>query len=893
MTAPTPPSTTGRPAADRPGTVSPGAVSPGGGEPGGGESRYREPGGGEPRYGEPGAVSPGTVSPGAVSPGTVSPGTVSPGMVSPGAVSPGTVSPGAVSPGTVNPGASAGATMLDELLAQGHLADIDRHFATLMAELDGGGGPELALAAALASAWARDGHACIALHEVAGREWPRAGAPRLPDLDAWIGVLAASPVVAGPADAARRPLVLDGRNRLYLERLWSAERTVAADLRRLADGTARAPDAEFGAAGTESTPGTEFGAAGTGSTPGVEFGAAGTGSTPGPEFGAAGTESTPGPEFGAAGTESTPGAEFGAAGTESTPGAEFGAAGTGSTPGAEFGAAGTESTLDAEFGAAGTESTLDAEFGAAGMESTPGAEFGAAGTESTLGAEFGAAGMESTPGAEIGTDDAESSSGTESVQGAGADAERDGHRIAAGGASGLTERPAGLEAALDRLFPDAVSGDRARIAARTAVCRRLCVVSGGPGTGKTTTAAAIVALLIELRLAAPGRIALAAPTGKAAARLQEAVRGRHRDLVSRVPALEGYEAHATTVHRWLFSRARSRRPVDALVLDEGSMVDLTLMAKVLAALPDGARLVMLGDASQLASVQPGAVFADVCRAGTDAGTSPLAPCVVELVHNWRFDAAGGIGRLAGAVVRGDAAAAVAALQDPSDDATELRSLADAGRFERLATTLADGRFAPALEAAQAMRGPGEGIGPLSSFRVLCAHRVGAFGAERFNQSVERRLRALGLVPAHDAFYPGRPILVTRNDPRTGLSNGDTGIVLRDADGRIQVWFPELEDAEGRPRLVSPARLPPHESFFAVTVHRAQGSEYDEIAVVPGPAESRVATRELLYTAVTRARRRVVVYGTAQSVGAAVERGTQRSSGLRDALVKPALATWTP
>ena len=850
----------------------------------------------------PGAVSPGTVSPGAVSPGMVSPGAVSPGTVSPGAVSPGTVSPGAVSPGTVNPGASAGATMLDELLAQGHLADIDRHFATLMAELDGGGGPELALAAALASAWARDGHACIALHEVAGREWPRAGAPRLPDLDAWIGALAASPVVAGPADAARRPLVLDGRNRLYLERLWSAERTVAADLRRLADGTARAPDAEFGAAGTESTlgaefgaagtestPGVECGAAGTGSTPGPEFGAAGTGSTPGVEFGAAGTGSTPGAEFGAAGTGSTPGAEFGAAGTGSTPGAEFGAAGTGSTPGAEFGAAGTESTLGAEFGAAGTGSTPGAEFGAAGTGSTPGAEFGAAGTGSTLGAEFGAAGMESPPSLEIGTDDAESSSGTESVQGAGADAdaERDGHRIAAGGASGLTERPAGLEAALDRLFPGAVSGDRARIAARIAVCRRLCVVSGGPGTGKTTIAAAIVALLIELRLAAPGRIALAAPTGKAAARLQEAVRGRHRDLVSRIPALEGYEAHATTVHRWLFSRARSRRPVDALVLDEGSMVDLTLMAKVLAALPDGARLVMLGDASQLASVQPGAVFADVCRAGTDAGTSPLAPCVVELVHNWRFDAAGGIGRLAGAVVRGDAAAAVAALQDPSDDATELRSLADAGRFERLATTLADGRFAPALEAAQAMRGPGEGIGPLSSFRVLCAHRVGAFGAERFNQSVERRLRALGLVPAHDAFYPGRPILVTRNDPRTGLSNGDTGIVLRDADGRIQVWFPELEDAEGRPRLVSPARLPPHESFFAVTVHRAQGSEYDEIAVVPGPAESRVATRELLYTAVTRARRRVVVYGTAQSVGAAVERATERSSGLRDALVKPA------
>ena len=642
--------------------------------------------------------------------------------------------------GDVNPGAAAGATMLDDLHEQGHLADIDRHFAALVAGLDGGGGPELPLAAALASAWARDGHACIALPEVAGRDWPRAGGPRLPDLEAWIGALAASPIVAGPGDAERRPLVLDDRGRLYLERLWTAQRTVAAGLLRLAGGR---------------------------------------------------------------------------------------------------------------------QSLQCAEPDAHDVESTPGAIPVADGTESAPGAGPGAHGPAEPGGHRPGTDPASA--------------------------------PAGLEAALDRLFPGTASGDRARTAARTAVTHRLCVVSGGPGTGKTTIAAAIVALLIELRLAAPGRIALAAPTGKAAARLQEAVRGRHRDLVPRVPALEGYEAHATTVHRWLFSRARNRSPVDALILDEGSMVDLTLMAKVLAVLPDGTRLVVLGDASQLASVQPGAVFADVCRAGIGAGTSPLAPCVVELVHNWRFDEAGGIGRLAGAVVRGDATAAVTALQDPSDDATELRPLADAERFERLATTLADERFAPALEAVQAMRGSGGGTGPLASFRVLCAHRIGAFGAERFNQSVERRLRALGLVPAHDAFYPGRPILVTRNDPRTGLSNGDTGLALRDADGRVQVWFPELEDAEGRPRLVSPARLPPHESFFAVTVHRAQGSEYEEVAVVLGPAESRVATRELLYTAVTRARRRVVVYGTEESVTAAVERGTERSSGLRDGLVRPAQA----
>ena len=144
---------------------------------------------------------------------------------------------------------------------------------------------------------------------------------------------------------------------------------------------------------------------------------------------------------------------------------------------------------------------------------------------------------------------------------------------------------------------------------------------------------------------------------------------------------------------------------------------------------------------------------------------------------------------------------------------------------------------------------------------------------------------MGLVPGDDTFYPGRPVLVTRNDPRTGLSNGDTGIVLRDPSGATRVWFPELEDAGGAPRILAPARLPPHESFFAVTVHRAQGSEYDEVAVVLGPPDSRIATRELLYTAITRARRRVVLYGSEESVATAAGRAIERFSGLRDALVR--------
>ena len=603
------------------------------------------------------------------------------------------------------PRSNAAGDALAALREQGHLDDIDLHLAALIVRLDGRDGPELPLAAALASAWTRNGHACIGLPGVAGRTWPGMDGVPLPALERWVEALLDSPVVAGPADPKECPLILDEWSRLYLQRLWTAEQAVATGLRRLAG----------------------------------------------------------------------------------------------------------------------------------------------------------------VPAAE----------------------------------------PPGLVAALRRFFPDTAPGDPALAAARTAAARRVCVVSGGPGTGKTTIAAAIVALLVELGLAAPDRIVLVAPTGKAAARLQEAVRGRHRELAAVAPALEGYEVEATTVHRWLLRRGQAGRrdlPVDALILDEGSMVDLTLMAKVLAMLPDRARLVLLGDASQLASVQPGAVFADVCRAGADAGdsqsddsagtartlvraSSPLAPCVVQLLRNWRFDATGGIGRLAAAVVQGDASGAIAALDDPADDAIELRPMPDAVRFERLAIEFAQERFAPAVRAYRQSHEPGEGSGPLSPFRVLCAHRTGTFGSERFNHSVERRLRDMGLVPGDDAFYPGRPILVTRNDPRTGLSNGDTGVALRDASGRTRIRFPGLEDSNGAPRTLAPARLPPHESFFAVTVHRAQGSEYDEVAVVLGPPDSRIATRELLYTAITRARRRVVLYGSRECITSAVGRAVERSSGLRDALVR--------
>ena len=425
------------------------------------------------------------------------------------------------------------------------------------------------------------------------------------------------------------------------------------------------------------------------------------------------------------------------------------------------------------------------------------------------------------------------------------------------------------DAELARLFPNSEDREAAQ-AARIAANRRLCIVTGGPGTGKTTLAASIVALLVGTGLAAPRRVALAAPTGRAAARLQESVAARLGALAPNVPA-----PTATTLHRLLLGDAV--RSVDALLVDECSMVDLALATRLLTALPDAARLVLLGDAAQLASVQPGAVFSDLCSAGASS-RSPLAQCVTRLTRSHRFDATGGIGRLGAAILSGDPAAAASALADAADEQTELHPFADPDEFDRMAEHYASEWCLPVMRVLRETKQPTT-CAPFPTRRVLCAHRRGPFGATRFNRVVERRLRQLLPGAGNDHFYEGRPVIVTRNDRQTSLANGDTGVVVRDETGARTVWFPDLTTPDGGSVLVSPARLPEHESFFALTVHRAQGSEYDEVAFVPGPSDSPVNTRELFYTAITRARRKVIVHATEADIRACVSRATARTSGL--------------
>jgi exodeoxyribonuclease V alpha subunit len=468
-----------------------------------------------------------------------------------------------------------------------------------------------------------------------------------------------------------------------------------------------------------------------------------------------------------------------------------------------------------------------------------------------------------------------------------------------------------LASLLNKLFPPEPGAglNRQKLAAFTAVTRRFSVICGGPGTGKTTTVAKILALLIGLA-PAPLRIALAAPTGKAADRVQQAISAAIQGLACDAAVKEALPREASTLHRLLGispDEARARfdeknpLPFDVVVVDEASMVDLPLMAKLVRAFPPHARLLLLGDKDQLASVESGAVLGDVCAGGrvetfsrshlerfesltgergegvTRLEQAPaIADCIVELMRNYRFGEKSSIGALAAAVNRSNSDAALEILA--SGDRRDLTwdpacgPQSHASAFEKMVLDYYAGisRCADARSALEMF----------SRFRILCAVREGQRGVAGINDAVEAALEHQHRIRPTGRWYHGRPVMVSRNDYSMRIFNGDNGIIFQSTDGVLKACF---AGAGGAVRTFVPARLPEHETAYGLTVHKSQGSEFDEVLIVLPDKPSPVLTRELIYTAITRARSKVTLWAGEEVFKAAVGRCIERTSGLRDAL----------
>ena len=424
----------------------------------------------------------------------------------------------------------------------------------------------------------------------------------------------------------------------------------------------------------------------------------------------------------------------------------------------------------------------------------------------------------------------------------------------------------------DGIAADALSeamglDDGQRDAVRVCLASRLGVLVGGPGTGKTRTVATILAALLSGEGPTP-RVALAAPTGKAAARMGESIAAAAALLDSSDPELADSmrQLKPSTVHRLLgvrYGTAAFRRDAsdplhhDVVIIDEASMMSLPLTASLLDALGGTTRLILVGDPGQLASVEAGSVLADLV-----AADGPTASCVAELTANHRFDAGSAIAELAAAVRDGDVEAALRALDGGSGVAVHSSVAPARSLIEPVAVAMRraalDGDATSAAEH-------------LDSVRVLCAHRRGPAGVARWNAMVESWLGDVR--PFSD--YAGRPVMVTQNDAPRRLFNGDIGVVI-DRDGALEVVLPEGDGVRSVPRV----HLGRVETVHALTIHKSQGSEFDRVVVVLPSADSLLATRELLYTAITRARSSVTLIGSMDAVKSAVSRPTQRASGLR-------------
>jgi len=474
----------------------------------------------------------------------------------------------------------------------------------------------------------------------------------------------------------------------------------------------------------------------------------------------------------------------------------------------------------------------------------------------------------------------------------------------------------GLQKNLNRLFGEEMGGkevDWQRIAAVVAATRKFCVISGGPGTGKTTTIVKLIALLLEMNHGKPLKIALAVPTGKAAAKLQDSIRAALEELNCSDDIKSLMPNEASTIHRLLGTipgspyfrfNEKNRLDVDAVIVDESSMVDLALLAKLVRSLPDDAKLILVGDKDQLASVEAGSVFADICDAGvmnvfskdfyriidqissekttrSDKKTTEnrIENCMIQLLTNYRFGDESGIGKVSSAVNSGNGPLALMHLKDQKYPDIRIEKVpARRGLKDRIKDTVIPG-FRDYLIAGN----PQDKIEAFGKFRILCALKEGPFGVFAVNRMIEEILRENRLIRSENIWYEGRPVMIVENDYNLRLFNGDVGISMLDpTDQEMRVFFP---DNRSGLKKIHPMRIGPHETVFAMTVHKSQGSEFENVILILPDRESPVLTRELIYTGITRSQKQVLIWGDEQIFENAVSRRVNRVSGLKDALCK--------
>jgi len=468
-----------------------------------------------------------------------------------------------------------------------------------------------------------------------------------------------------------------------------------------------------------------------------------------------------------------------------------------------------------------------------------------------------------------------------------------------------------LRDGLNRFFGDSHVGetDWQKVAAIAALRNSFTVISGGPGTGKTTTVVKILGLLLEQCLPA-GRqpsIALAAPTGKAAARLENSVLGSLQQLNTTDQVKDLIPKEAKTLHQ-LLGASRHRTgfrfnednplPYDVVVVDEASMVDQALMSKLMLALLHDAKIILIGDKDQLASVEAGSVLGSICNrddnlltpdfaetlhklsvklppACIGTGTEKLRDHIILLEKSYRFNEESGIPQLSASINRGRVEQTMELLQSESYKDITFATLETMEDVDQLLDQSIEDFIKPMLKNEN----PAQMFEILKTFHILSPHRRGPFGVEDINRRIEKALVTKGLISRYDEWYHGKPVIINRNDYTLGLNNGEVGICVKEGSEAPKIYFQQQQEF----LKVASSRLPEHETAFALTVHKSQGSEFNRVLLMLPPRQSRVLSRELLYTAVTRAKESVQIAGTKKVLTGGIDAKLRRSSGLEDLL----------